>query len=477
MIRKTLLLGALVVAAVILIAPLMLSYELDDAHQAYVQALAQQPYLTVEKASFSRGWFESGSSLTLAPADSLCQGSGCPRIHIETQIYHGPLPFGAYVQTGLSVRPVQGIAISRISLVAKDSGISFDPALPPMIATTVIGLGGDQSVEVYWAGGSTRISAPAGSAQLVFDGVQGKFTRDAVGNQMTIGLKAPGFVLTNADGARLELDDFELGVARRLAELSATAYNASLGQASFAPSAKQSPLQIDQLKLESKVEFQDALASTEGSIAFSHLAGTNGSYGPGILKYSADNLAYRVLERVREQAQQLGSGKLPPSMSSLALLQLYQQNAAALLQPGPSLAVPSFEVTTPSGKVSGDLHLSIPPAESDADPNVATVIHKLQADFSIQVPRPLVEFVVRERLQRASARQAQQLGQTPPPVTDGQVQAVLQHLVAGNFLVPQEDGVRLRFALSIRDGQLYVNGQKSISLAAMLSLFKAQESQ
>ncbi len=469
MIRKTLLLGVLVVAAVILIAPLVLSYAMGDVHQAYVQTLAQQPYLKVEQTSFSRGWFESTSSVTLAPAEDLCQDPGCPRIQVNSRIYHGPLPFGAYVQTGLSVRPVQGIAISRISLITRDSGVVFDPPLPAMIATTIIGLGGDQSVEVYWAGGATQVTAGGDSARFISKGIKGKFTHNAAGNRMTAGLQAPGLTLAASDGKGLALEDFKLGVTRRLAQPSTTTYEATLKQARFTPAGNGPPLQLDQLKLESRVEVEDGLASSEGSIGLRRLAGGNGSYGPASLDFTTSNIAYGVLERLRAQARQL-SAKLPPNMLLLALLQLYQENAAALLHPGPALAVPSFKVTTPAGEISGNFHLSVPPARAGDDTSIPAVLNRLQAGFSMQLPRTLVEAAVRERL---AGERARQTGEPASPVTDDDVQAVINHLIQSNLLVSRENDTQLRLALSMHDGQIYANGQKSMNLSDLLSLLRS----
>src|SRR5699024_5279228 len=125
----------------------------------------------------------------------------------------------------------------------------------------------------------------------------------------------------------------------------------------------------------------------------------------------------------------------------------------------------------------GDMHLTIAPATTGDDIDIAAVLDRLQADFSIQLPRTLVEATVRERLVHERARQVQPGDQPPRPVTESNVQAALDRLIQGGILVPQESDTQLRFALSIRKGEIYANGQKVASLGALLNLFSAGSSQ
>lgn len=469
MIRKTLLLAVVVLAALLLVAPLVLSFEMDNVQQAYVNALSDKPFLKVVHNRFSRGWFSSESRVTLALDSSVCDPAVCPRMRIDSRIYHGPLPFGAFARTGLSLKPVQGIAISHIQFIAPSGEPAFKSPPPPITATTVVGLGGDQNIHVDWP--AFKLDLPTGSGPLSVDSAawSARYAGDASTTELRAHLQLPALEISDAHGTTLSLHDLQARARRKLVSPTTTEFSLKLARLGVSAANPAVSEVLEQLSLDTRINDDEpqgsGLTAGQGSLGFAQLKAANVQLGPAILKYRVERLNAGVLARIRNDLSQLDPAQRSPGMALLSLVRVYQQNAFALLHPGPAVDIPRLQLTTPSGDVNVTAHAAVSPM---SEPNQASLPHLLQHlsfDLSALAPKPVVKTLIRAALAPSVA--------SAGDVPDAEVESVLAQLTAEHWLTPPQPGKdsRYGFRLSLKNGTLQVNGQPAPAWPRLLQLF------
>lgn len=469
MIRKTLLLAVVVLAALLVVAPLVLSFEMDNVQQNYVNALSDKPFLKVVHNRFSRGWFSSESQVTLALDSSVCEPSVCPRVRIDSHIYHGPLPFGAFARTGISLKPVQGIAISHIQFIAPSGEPALKSPPPPITATTVVGLGGDQDIHVTWP--AFKMQLPAGPGSLSVDSAawSAHYVGDAGATELRAQLELPALEISDVHGTTLSLHDLEARARRKLVSPTLTEFSLKLARLGVsAPNPAVSEV-LEQFALDARVNHDEprgsGLTAGQGSFSFAQLKGPNTKLGPGVLQYRVERLNASVLSRIRSRLRQLDPASQSPGMALLSLAQVYQQNAFALLHPGPVVDIPRLQVTTPSGDVDVTAHVAVAPMTEPDQAALPNLLQHLSLNLSALAPKAVVDTLIRVALTPSGANGGE--------VSDAAVESVLAQLTAEHWVMPPQPGQESRygFRLSLKDGTLQVNGQPAPGWSRLMQLF------
>jgi len=474
MIRKTLLLATGVLAALLIGAPLVLSFQMDNIQQAYVNALSDRPFLKVVHSSFARGWFSSRSRITLALDTAACASAACPRVRIDSRIYHGPLPFGAYAETGLSLKPVQGIAISHIRFVAPSGKSALSSPPPPITATTVVGLGGDKNIHVDWPAFKTDLHP--GQTRLRVDSAawNAHYVSDASATELRAALALPSLNIAGPQGATLSLHQLQAHAQRKLVSPSVTQFSLKLARLGLSGAAPGADAALQQLAFSARVDEDkpsgSGLMASHGSLSIARLRTPQQTLGPAILEYRVERLNTQVLERIRDRLRQLASARQAPGMAWLSLAQVYEDNAFALLHPGPAIDVPRLQVTMPSGDVDVTLHAAVAPMDKPGQAALTQVLKHLSATFSALAPQAVVEAVIRRALAPAGAAAAS--------VPNAAVHTALKQLTAEHWLTPPRPGEpRYGFRMRLQDGNLQVNGQPAPAWSQfMQQLFNAAPS-
>ncbi len=469
MLRNTLLLAVAVLVAVLVGGPLVLSFEMDNVQQAYVNALADKPDLKVVHSRLSRGWFSSDSRVTLALDPSICPGDSCPRLQIDSRIYHGPLPFGAYARTGLSLKPVQGIAISHIRLVAAPGNPDFKSPLPPLTATTVVGLGGDENIHLNWPAFKATLQTGTVKAHVDSASWEGHYVRDASATELRAHLGLPSLKVTAGNGEDIALEGVKAHVVRKLVTPWITDYGLQLGGLRLSGSLTAgAPRSLQDLRLQLKVDSDQprgsGLTGSDGSLSVARVSVNGTAYGPALLKYQVKRLNAAVLRRIRDRLRQIDMGHEAPGSELLSLDRIYRENGFALLRSGPSLSVKRLQVTTPSGDVTVSADASVPPMTEPQQAALPNIARHLKAKLTAKVPRPVLLHAIRVALAPAGV----QPSQVPQPLAE----ATLSQLTAEHWLTaPKSGGSRYGFDLSLQGGALTLNGRPAPSWSKWLQLF------
>lgn len=468
MIRNTLLLAVAVLAAVLIGGPLVFSFEMDNVQQSYVDALANKPYLKVVDSRFSRGWFSSDSRVTVALDSPLCAGQ-CPRVRIDTRIYHGPLPFGAFAHTGVSLRPVQGIAVSRIHLVPAAGQKALGSALPAMTATTVVGLGGNESIHFVWPAFKARIGSGAGALDIDSGRWTARYVRDATATELRARLAVPNVALKDQQGRMLSLHALSARLVRKLATPWLTDFNLKLARLRLGGAIDGGVRTVQQLRGRVQVDSDhprgSGLLESQGSFGLARLKAQGGTLlGPALLRYHLRRFDAGVWGRIRERLRQIDFARDAPGSLLLSLDRIYRENGFALLHAGPSFAIPRLQVTTPSGDVNMTLHAAVAPLSAPRQASLPDVLRRLKLKLTALMPKPVALHAIKMALAPA--------GIAPAQVPQSLAEATLSRLTARHWLTgPKPGEPRYGFDLRLHDGALTLNGRPAPAWSQWLRLF------
>jgi len=208
--KKTLIIGALLLAALLLLAPPGLGRFAEQQANVLLDDLSTQvPYVTVVERNWERGWFTSRQTVTLESALP-AGGEARPRFTLHNDVLHGPLLGLA----GIGAARVK----TRIDLPADmQAGIrdTFGPE-PALEMTTRVGFLGGGSTVLRSRG--RALESFADGEQLTYETarVEVDFSRDL--DSYEIDARLPRAEIRGADGAVTVLDRFTLeGEAERLA--------------------------------------------------------------------------------------------------------------------------------------------------------------------------------------------------------------------------------------------------------------------
>lgn len=439
---KKLIIAALVLAAILLLAPNALGRFAEGRSNAMLDQMVEQtPYLTIVERSWERGWFRSRQQVTLQsliPVD----GVASPRFTLHNDVLHGPL-------LGLS-----GIGAARVKTrvdlpaeLADSLRATFGPE-PALDMTTRIGLLGGGSTVLTSRG---RTLEPAdGEAQVMYETAKLDidFNRDI--SRYEIEGRMPRIEVRGRDGQLMVFDRLTLDVdAERLpqhAHIYDSRFELKLRQ--MEGSGPQGAYTIHDARYAGDMEADDGFIDMSfevGSAGVSavQLEATGIAIREVHYDFSLRNLHAPTLDAFYASMQQAYrsmpvTDETDPEATDEALREGFlapmAEHAGALLQHDPQLTFDRVGVSTPEGdaRLTGTVRVVGLTEQDFQAAGFAGVISRLQAEFTFVIDQALAEKIPGAAM-----------------MVDAGVQA--------GYLAREEDQLVAR--IEYRNGTLTVNGQ------------------
>lgn len=447
MLKKALIAGLIIIIIVVVILPFVFSFQLDKYQSAYVARLSSGHWLHVKKHQFSRGWFNSHSHITLVPDSALCSHD-CPTIHVDSTIYHGPIPFEAFANSDVSTQLALGVVISKVSI--DTPAAQFTPDLPTLNVTDIIHLGGDQDATLEMPGSRHRVTTPEGNYRLNLSAVHGKARLNADSEIQHGELKTPGFILKNAADhaivAQASHAELKLGRSPR-GELQLTQSLDKLRVHTGGGPA----FNLKKLHIDSRTHGQKNLTGGSLNLRFQKLYAGAHTYGPARMRLHAEHINVPALRRLDAGISRLAGNHLPPALTLVGAMALYHDSMGALLRPGPEIDIRQADLQTDKGRLSGSLHISVPGHKQAGAGSLVGVIDSLAVSGHARIPAPIMRALMRRRIA---------FEQDHPPSTD-QVKQALENLVSRGVLNPAKNGEAFEMQARLSQGHLTINGRPS----------------
>lgn len=465
MIRKTFVLGLVVLVALAAAAPALVGFYLEREFDAAVARFERPGLSRVTGSRFERGWLSSKAHIRVELAAPLCDAPPCAGVMLDTTIHHGPLPFGAPVDREAGFTPTLGVAVTRINPASLWPRLVFDPALAPLRVVTRVGFAGNARSRLKIDRQNVDISRARLLAHLETAPVTVRTSVPLGNGPVEAAVDAPQLRIVGEDGGQLAWRHLQARLGQR----------DEAGQAANAGGS----LRIESLRMADGLGLSALLQSlawqwqplpTASAGVSGRLNGriaraviNNNEYGP--LSFAAEFAgiepgAWRGLFDQLDSLRDTETGELDPE----ARAELYGQTLPTLLAGGPRLDIQHLRLTTPQGEVRVKLRIDAPEQMRKAR-LLADVVSQLDLDFDARVPAGIARDIT-VQVMLAS-------GRSPYAIEESDIDAALGELVDEQLIESLDDGAAYRLHLSIVAGRLTLNGHNQIGWQAMVDQFEA----
>jgi|GEM_PF-1253641 len=471
MIRRTLIVGLLALVALALGAPALTGLYLAREFDQAIARIERPGVLKVASARFNRGWFVSKATLRISLADALCS-QPCPSVQLTSRIHHGPIPFTAPVDSDIGLRPSLGVAETRVDMAGLWPRLVFDPGLPKASVVTRVGFDGRVVSRLNLAGTSLNVSRERRLAHLDMDAVSAQLTQP-LGTAWAEGrvhgtLAAPAFRLVGESGGQLVWRGLALRVpgaeapgvpahqltldTLNLADGLGTAGRVSALDARWQPVAGNPP------------PGQDGRTRLDGSFDMraAQLAFDNSQAGPVIIEGELAHLDWRAVRVLGDRLINLydNNGVLDPDVRA----EIYGQILPRLLADTAVMDIKRLHILTPDGDIDAHLRIAAPeqlrPVRLLAD-----VISQLDVDMAFRVPAPMARNLATQMMLAG--------GRSPYDIEETDIDTALAELVADGLIEALPEDNAYRFALTVNQGRLKLNGRNQIGWQSVVDQFEA----
>lgn len=451
LIRRTLILGLLVILLVVLGLPAVLGWQLSRVHDRYVQQLSIPGLLEVRGSAFSRGILRSKSRVRLAPDNAFCGNSACPEVVVDSIIHHGPIPFTAPPTTRGGLQVGRGVIVSQADLTTLFAHTTFKPALPAMELVTRVDLAGATSATLKVPAARLNTESEDVSGRVSMDSLEAGAQLPASQDALRGSLLWPAFKLVADEGGQLGLQGLAVEFS---GNASAPLFWQRLG-------VKLSGLQIvdsqgESLSLQgliwdaNNIAEPNARLASEFSLRLSQLAMRNRQYGPVIVEGRVQGLDVASIQAIQAQVRALNPQALPPELLLLAVTGIYKTHVPELLAADPKLRISRLLASTPDGDVVASLTISL--AKSDnGGVALANVLRRLELTADLRMPAPMLKALVRSNL-RAEDENA-------PPPDPQDVEKALAALTEGKYVIAKLEENAYLVNVRIENQNLTINGE------------------
>ncbi|WP_157981090.1 DUF945 family protein [Pseudidiomarina insulisalsae] len=458
---KGLIIGAVVAAAALVVAPWWIGQQVETKVTRYVQLFSEgQPTYHAELLSYERSWFGANATISLSMDPALFAAVDDMEsdfsMTMELSIQHGPVLTDQGLELGLnswqllatgndlreqlswdSERPLY-LQQGRVNLLGDAVFIDYIPELQWqsleseafLTLSAYRGAGTYQNEVLEYAGDFDRFMAVIEENEIVMD-------------QMALVLNAHASMETLLQGQLYE----------NTARFTVAAIEVSdPDELLFA---------LNGLQVTSELMFRDDLMDGVVNYELAEMFAAGERISDMQLKVALRNLDRQVIQRYIEQFNKLY--QQDPEIVEEEFELLLEQEALALLQAEPEFVIERFNAVFPAGRVHGDALVGIYgvtslPATTD-DPDFWFA--HLRGDMFTEIDKSLMDWVLERyveysllAMQPGYSEQAEEQQQTAIAQVKAQM---LQGLLQSGFLREVEQ--TYQSSVSFANGELTVNGQ------------------
>jgi uncharacterized protein YdgA (DUF945 family) len=455
-------LTAAAAAGVMLLAALALPYwsglQAEKSYLALLAQLSRRSGLQFTGTHYERGWFSSTAETVIRH----------PRLPIQLsarhRISHGPFPIDRMLAGDWRFTPVQARISSQIVLKAA-AGRNV-PDLPPLNTDTTFLLNGDGVLHAEMA--PFRKTDARGqvvdwrgfSADARFDREWRKIRFAARMPALTLGTSGPGAGLSLSD---LTLrSDLREGVAGFLFGDSAL----GIGQMRFDGAG--GALDVNGLEISGAARPAGENVDLMLRYRVATVRAAHERFGPGELTIEARRLDTAALVKFKNQLDADHRDNPPPAQAALMLAGQAMELIAALSRQAPELEITQLSFKTRAGEITGKAKFVLDGRQHSAAQNPLQLLLALSGHGELAVPAPVLKELLTpairrdiEAYQRRGALTPQDMARLTPQAMSEIVDRAFPQYLARSGLTRYfvADGDLYRMVISIRRGQLLLNGQ------------------
>ncbi len=450
-----------VIALLVLVAvavPFWFGQKAEKTYGAMLDRLSGNSGVRLISNKYERGWLSS-------TAETVIQS---PKLSLELiarhRIDHGPIPLGRILEGEWRYTPVTALIASQafLSVPGKENAMEW----PALTAETTFRLNGDGVVHIKM---SPINKSGAQGQTFDWHGMSGDITFDREWKKIRVDLLAPALSLSavatenNLTLSQLSLhSDMQEGsagyffgdVTLALGQLEISNANRGVGLrgleivTSAHPSGENVNL-IFRYKLDEVRLAQERL-------------------GPGELVIEVRQLDAASLVKFKNEMDAIYRGNPPSSQAEMMVAGKTLALIGALAKNAPELEITRLSFKTREGEISGKAKFVLDGRRRNLGQSPAQILTALSGNLEVSIPEPVLKRmlipVIRQDIEafhRSGALSADELAQLSPDAMTEIVNRVFPRYLARNeftrLLV--EEGGRYKLNLSIRQGQVLINGQ------------------
>lgn len=449
--RATIALGIAVLFALLGVSPVYFGGVMADAYYDGLDQWIPDWAFQVRSERYRRGWFSSTAHVELSLAPSLCDAPPCPVLKMETELFHGPIPFGATEALGGQSRLLGGVIQSTIDPAPLFRAGRIKPGLPPLKAFTKVYLTGTSSTRVEMPASGQTLEADSEQFSLASEGMLGVIDHRGA-STLTTHFEMPRLEATGQQGRQALLKGISIDFSgSREGELLLGDWSGELDRIRFLAPEQDARYALDALRVGASTRLRDGLISGDAQLTLDRLSSPRQTVGASRGSIRFDRLDAATLVRIRNALRPIIRGEAPSPEARLAVAGLLIQYGPALLHPGPEITFNDLRLVTDSGVAAADGKLQVLPGAVDGRLTLAKLLHRLEGEADIVVDDPL-------------ARQWMDMSGRPDLES-----AQLPGLIEENILQRTPDD-QIAMHLEFRRGQLWINGIENEQWAALMVL-------
>jgi uncharacterized protein YdgA (DUF945 family) len=456
--RKT-----LAVAVAVLLTALALPYGFGlQAEKSYHGLLAQLSHRSgwqFTAVRYQRGWFSS-------TAETVIRYPGLPAEFIaHHHISHGPFPIERILEAEWRWTPVQAHITTQVTLEARAG--QHAPELPPMVTETTLQLDGSGALRA----GIAPLRRTGAHGEIIdWGGLRAQAYFDRDWKNLRLEARLPALTVTGPAGAG-GVSLSRLWLQAQLQEASASGLflgggTLNIARLEFAGSG--GTLGMQDLQLAGTAHAAGAALDLTLRQRVETIRTAAGHYGPGEITVEARHLDVAALAKFKSEIEALSRGHLPPGQAALRLADKTLELIGALSRQAPELELTTLRLKTEHGEIRGAAKVVLDGRKHSAIPTALQLLMALSGHGELTIPTPVLKELFApairrdiEAWQRRGALTPQDLARlTPQAMDDILDRALPQYLAHSDWLrYFAETGGAYKLAVSIRRGQLLLNGQ------------------
>jgi uncharacterized protein YdgA (DUF945 family) len=455
-VRATVLAIAAMLLLIALALPFWFGLETEKTYAVVLDQMSRRSGLQFTGKNYQRGWLSSTAETVMRHPQAGFE------IVAHHRISHGPLPLDRVMQ-GVW-RLAQGHITSQIELGAH--GKDNAPALPPLTASTTFHFNGAGSVHAemppFRKSGKQgqRLDWRGMSADLNFDREWKKIRLEASLPALTLATPGkPGELAVSGIALHSDMREGTAGYFFGDAAL-------KIGRLEFGGDAERVSLQ----GLEVSTSAQPAGENVNLVIRYQLDEGRAGNerFGPGQLVMELRHLDAAALVKFRNELDGLYRGNLPPPQAALMLAGKAMELIGALAAKAPELEITRLSIKTGAGEINGHAKFVLDGRQADLARNPMLMLASLAGDVELALPAPLVKQLLAPQIRRdievyreSGALSAAEMARLDPQKLAQIVERAYPRYLSRHEFTRHlvEDNGRYKLVLTLRRGQMLVNGK------------------
>ncbi|MBI3546820.1 MAG: YdgA family protein [Gammaproteobacteria bacterium] len=446
---------------ILLIAALALPFwfgqETEKTYHALLERLSRDSGVQLTPKSYTRGWLTSEAETSIRyPGLAL-------EIVARHHIIHGPIPIDRLLNE-FRFTPVQARIVSQLSLNSPGAANAFD--FPPLTSELTFQLSGDGKGRAQIA--PVKKTTTHGDV-LDWRGIDADFSFDREFKKFRFDVRMPSLNWTMAaDKGVLSLSQLSLrfnmheGVAGYFFGDGAF----RIGQLGFDKEADRFSLQGMEISSSAQPDGDNVNFTLRYKLEEARVAQER--FGPAELSIEAHRLDAAALVKFKKEVDAIYRGNLPPAQANMMVTGKTLNLLATLAKKGPELEITRLSFNTPDGDIRGQAKFVLDGRNASNLDNPLRLLTALNGELTLSIPRSVLKRALApairrdlETYQRNGALSAQDMAKLSPQAMNEIIdRAFPQYLLRNDFArLLVEQGDAYKFELSIKRGQLLVNGK------------------